>query len=114
VVTRSIGDRTASSAVVAEPSYLSDVLLADESATVVICSDGVWDSLENDDVASIVNCHGTASEIATAITKKARIARAHRGMRMDDITATVVIVHPNNPRYRDPASLGMCSACSIS
>ena len=113
VVTRSIGDRTASSAVVAEPSYLSEVLLGDESATVVICSDGVWDSLSNDEVAGIVNSHATASEIAGAIVKKARLTRANRGLRMDDITATVVLVHPENPRFRDPGSLGVCASCSI-
>jgi len=106
VVTRSIGDRDIASAVISDPECFHEIIPEDETLTAVICSDGVWDVMSNEDVAQIVNGIEGAQAMAKKISFRAAALRRTRGMRMDDITATCVIIHPQVPRFRT-----MTTAC---
>ena len=108
VVTRSIGDRDIASAVISDPQCFHEVVPEDETLTVVICSDGVWDVMSNEDVALIVNGISKPESMAKKIAFRAATLRRSKGMRMDDITVTCIIVHPDVPRFRT----GNTSCCT--
>jgi len=108
VVTRSIGDRDIASAVISDPQCFHEVVPEDETLTVVICSDGVWDVMSNEDVAQIVNGISKPESMAKKIAFRAASLRRIKGMRMDDITVTCIIVHPDVPRFRT----GNTSCCT--
>jgi serine/threonine protein phosphatase PrpC len=82
-VSRAIGDLMFG--VSCEPEVVRVTLDPDtRPAFVVVCSDGVWDVLSNDDVAAIVDAAGS-TEAATAALYSAAVSRHSR----DNITACV-------------------------
>jgi len=104
-VSRAFGDRLSKEiGVVAEPE-LAVHELSPEDRCVVLCSDGVWDQLTNEEAVRLAMAAATASSDphapALAICKEAR-RRWERGLKtggegsgsIDDITAVVGILLP--------------------
>ena len=87
-VCRAIGDADVGAAVSAVPAVQTVTCdITASGSALVICSDGVWDSLTHDQVAKCTVQCASAAEAAKRVVDKA--SRAHqRGLR-DDITAAV-------------------------
>jgi serine/threonine protein phosphatase PrpC len=83
-VCRTIGDADCG-AVSSVPSVRTVSRDPSIGAALIVCSDGVWDALSNDKVASYVRDCVTATEAADRVVSKAAKARGLR----DDITSAV-------------------------
>ena len=86
-VCRAIGDRDCGAAIWAVPAVHTVTFdtTASGGGALIICSDGVWDALTQDQVAKYVRDCATAAEAAARVVDKATKARGLR----DDITAAV-------------------------
>ena len=87
-VCRAIGDADVGAAISAVPAVQTVTCdITASGSALIICSDGVWDSLTHDQVAKCTVQCASAAEAAKRVVDKA--SRAHqRGLR-DDITAAV-------------------------
>eukprot|EP01018_Ginkgo_biloba_P025617 Gb_39855 [translate_table: standard] len=88
-VTRSIGDYDLKPAVTAEPEIREIVLSADDEY-LVMASDGLWDTLSNDEVVSLIK--DTVKE-PNMCSKRLATEAVGRGSK-DNITVIVVFLHP--------------------
>ena len=86
-VCRAIGDRDCGAAIWAVPAVRTVTFdtTASGGGALIICSDGVWDALTQDQVAKYMRDCATAAEAAGRVVDKATKARGLR----DDITAAV-------------------------
>ena len=81
---RSLGDADCGAAVIAKPAVQMVDVIGD--ATFVVCSDGVWDSLDIEDVLRAARTDCSADDIARDVVTS---AVAKRGLR-DDTTCMVI------------------------
>ena len=95
-MSRSIGDYKAHSVgVIAEPVVTDYILQADDSI-IVIGSDGVFEFVSNEEVATIVHEYyqeGHAEKAANAVVRKAYQEWKRREDVVDDITCVVIFLH---------------------
>lgn len=92
---RSIGDGDCGDWVLPAPN-VRRVQLPPEGGRVVLCSDGIWDALDAESVASLVR---EAPSPAAAADKVLAAALRARGLR-DDMTCTVLMIGPAVGRRR--------------
>ncbi|GLJ11956.1 hypothetical protein SUGI_0180940 [Cryptomeria japonica] len=88
-VTRSIGDDDLKPAVTAEPE-ITETLLSPDDEYLVIASDGLWDTLNNEDVISLIK--DTVKE-PSMCSKRLATEAVTRGSK-DNITVIVVFLNP--------------------
>ncbi|CAI2359825.1 unnamed protein product [Moneuplotes crassus] len=94
-MSRSFGDEIASRVGVSACPEIKETTLTHEDAYIVIASDGVWEFLENKEVAEIVYeyyVQGNAEKAAEAIVKEAFDRWKNREIIVDDITCIVLFL----------------------
>jgi serine/threonine protein phosphatase PrpC len=100
-MTRSMGDRYGPRSCLAVPDISAVSLRKDEYARIVIASDGVWDVMKNSEVKDLILSQKLPEDVAIKIVQKAHNEREARRMRMDDITAIVIDLNPENyPKFQ--------------
>lgn len=87
-VARCIGDNDCAPYVSPEPSSMNKAV--SKGATMIVCSDGIWDGLKEDEVAAIACKCATATVAAAKIVEK---TFKRRGLH-DDMTCIVLMVEP--------------------
>lgn len=94
-MTRSFGDQVASRVGVNHVPELREVDLTPDDKVVILASDGVWEFLENEDVAKIVypfflkkNAEGAAENLVRAAFKKWKKEENV----IDDITCIIIFL----------------------
>ena len=65
----------------------------------VLASDGLWDVVTLSSTAKILTRYKDPGDAAKALTEKAYKRRDKRGLRLDDITVTVVDIAPPEPDH---------------
>ena len=94
-ISRSVGDFDASKlGVIAEPEFCLKSVKK-EMNFIVVASDGIWEFLENKNVANIVKKfyeNGNAKEASDELVKKSREIWDKQGKEVDDITAVVIFL----------------------
>jgi serine/threonine protein phosphatase PrpC len=91
-VSRSIGDIDVGRVVIAAP-HIRQVLVPSWGCRVVICSDGVWDTLSTRSVLSAVQGRTCGSACHAVVQKCLRVKQ---GALLDDTTCCVVDCRPHN------------------
>ena len=94
-MSRSIGDRGSARAVVATPDVKTVTVRANDTARIVVCSDGVWDCYSSNRAVRAICRFQTAEGAAKRMCVFAREKREYTGIAMDDISAVVVDVGEN-------------------
>mmetsp|Transcript_24848 Transcript_24848/g.48619 ORF Transcript_24848/g.48619 Transcript_24848/m.48619 type:complete len:361 (-) Transcript_24848:284-1366(-) len=105
-MTRSIGDKHCSSAVIADPEFTTFRIPKHEKARLVVASDGIWKVLEYKSVRKVMSKSVTPMEAANALAAKAlrRTERAYHLTR-DDITVMIIDIgcsRPLDQTFRGP------------
>jgi len=88
-IARSLGDADCGDAVLPQPS-INVVEVRRRGAMLVVCSDGVWDALNMQDVAAIARRSSSVDLVARRVVRDAVQARGLR----DDMTAVVMLLGP--------------------
>jgi len=101
MVSRSLGDSDAHSIGVSAEPECFHITLSPEDRYVVVCSDGVWDVLSQDDVTHIIGDHyGDLRTAVKQIVSRAKSEWAHpcHNGRVDNITAVAAMIRfPEHP-----------------
>ncbi len=84
---RSMGDVSAQGCALSAEPEIAESLILQKGDMVVLATDGVWDVLSNEDIASYVSTEMTAQLLAETFVNE---ARGHKSA--DDITAFVILV----------------------
>ena len=114
-MTRTIGDKFGPRCCISQPEVSSVVLAPEDSARIVIASDGVWDVMTNAQVGALVFSSISPRAAARRISNAAASLRDKYDMRPDDIS--VVVVDVNMDRGGNKYLLALTrqmSCCSIS
>jgi len=88
VVTRSLGDSQAASALSDEPDFTHATVAA--GSRLVLASDGVWDAMANNEVAAAIRHIADPLKAARVLCKVAKQRRLYGGFTADDISAVVI------------------------
>jgi len=105
-VTRSLGDFDAARSCIATPEFVTYNVNRGENSRIILCSDGVWDTLSSTQVSKRASQHNvTAASKRMALVAKER--RFHNCLGRDDITVFVVDVFPS------PPAVGCSPGCSV-
>ena len=88
MVTRTFGDSLGATALTDEPELCS--CSARGGSRIVICSDGVWDVMSHEKVASLIKRVKNPRAAAKALCSAAKKARLYGGFSTDDISAIVI------------------------
>lgn len=94
-MSRSLGDRIAHSVGVSAEPEINDVLLSSQDKIIISASDGVWEFLSNNDVASIVfpfYLKGAPEAAANALVKAAYNKWKEEEDVIDDITVVIIFL----------------------
>lgn len=94
-MSRSIGDLVAASVgVICEPD-ITEVNLTEKAAMLIVCSDGVWEFLSNEEVVEMVQVFYRRNDAKGAVFKlieeSTRLWKEEDSV-VDDITALVVFL----------------------
>jgi len=101
MVTRSIGDKELTPAILPQPEVHEYVRAGDERF-LVVASDGLWDVCSSDEVLQVIDgTVGTADAVAAALVNYAIVQYWQQGIPADDITVTVVGLQPENSVQKD-------------
>jgi hypothetical protein len=115
LMTRSIGDRLAARACIPNPDVTSIDISAQKFARFIVASDGLWDVVTSQAAADLIAGISDPKYAAEVLVQAGRKGRKKHQKRMDDITVSVVDVHPH---LRGPVGLAsmdsMCSCTSSS
>lgn len=97
-VTRSIGDAYAARSVIARPDVCTFQVPGNEYARFVLASDGVFEAMDDLEVAKFVSRISNPTKAAQKLSAQAKQKRLYSGMGVDDITCIVVdINHEKRP-----------------
>lgn len=94
-MSRAFGDVVASYVGVSVYPEIKEITLTKEDAYVIIASDGVWEFMENKEVAEIVYEHyleGSAEKAAEEVVREAFRRWKDREVIIDDITCIVLFL----------------------
>lgn len=94
-ITRSIGDRDAARSVIATPEIKDIELEHSVYARIVLASDGVFDAVSSAAVAKFVRKYKDPQRAALKLVKYAKEKRLYSGKGIDDITAIVFDINPD-------------------
>lgn len=98
-MSRAIGDSVGRQAgVICEPDVLEHTVDIERDAFVCLCSDGVWEFLDSEEVTQLVVSHGPtgAQEAADALAQESwNRWIQEEGNVVDDITAEIVFLNPD-------------------
>ena len=109
-MTRSIGDRFGPRSVVAVPDVTAITIPKDQFARFVLCSDGVWDVMDTEEMRNKAFDYFGPEEMAVTLAYEAQTRRINRRMRRDDISVVVVDVNP----HLFPRSRTISCRCALS
>lgn len=98
MVTRTFGDSLGATALTDEPELCS--CSARAGSRIVICSDGVWDVMSHEKVASLIKRVKNPRAAAKALCSAAKKARLYGGFSTDDISA--IVINLNDEKIRKP------------
>jgi serine/threonine protein phosphatase PrpC len=110
-MTRSIGDKYGPRSCIPYPDVSLLTIQKNERTRIILATDGVWDILGNDDIATYIMKYQDPQNMADCIARHAQEQRRVKQMRRDDIT--VIVVDINNPHQ---AQVDYCckNNCNIS
>lgn len=97
LMTRSLGDLNGPRSCLPLPEITSFNVPYNRFSRLILATDGIWDVIDNETVRrmSLYYKFSSPSELAQAIAYKARRRRERYGMRIDDITVTVIDFSPD-------------------
>lgn len=109
-MTRSIGDKYAARCVIPIPDVSCITIPPHQFARFILCSDGVWDVMEIEEIKNMAFSSPRSEEISLMIAEEARLRRIKKRIRMDDIS--VITVDVNYHLFHAP--FGTNCGCTLS
>jgi len=111
-MSRSLGDRYGPRSCTAHPDICAATIYPEQYARLMFGSDGVWDVITPEKAEEVCSKYEVPLDAARELAIVARQLRESNDMRIDDITAVVVDIFPQNFQLRRVSAVAGEGGCN--